>query len=314
MTLQLISRPEMLNATLHLGGTTIELADYAATGLLALAIGPRGKGKTNAGQVIAEQLSEQGWVSVLIDPEGELGSMYGAAVASPEALAALLESRTQPIVVVDAKTTYEFLPYGKVIAHAADQFRKPIFVMIDEGQVFSQNKHRKDGIGEAADLINDFAERGRKRALDLFITTHRYTGSVHRSLFYNKNLTLVGCQEDPTVWSSLAPQFRASKIEYSDLNALSTGEFFCLSSRGTEKIKMPMAKALKAVAKPAKKVKRALPATYREWSHALSSIPTQRLQALTPALTDFLGALAGLTLQQVQSGTRALQDEMESRA
>jgi hypothetical protein len=145
-----ISRPEMLTATLNLGGATIELADYAATGLLALAIGPRGKGKTNAGQVIAEQLSEQGWISVLIDPEGELESMYGAAVASPEALAVLLESRTQPIVVVDAKTTYDFLPYGEVISQAADQFRKPIFVMIDEGQVFSQNKHRKDGIGEAA--------------------------------------------------------------------------------------------------------------------------------------------------------------------
>lgn len=314
MSRNVISRPEMHTATLNLGGAPIELADYAATGLLALAIGPRGKGKTNAGQVIAEQLSEQGWISVLIDPEGELESMYGAAVASPEALSTLLERRTQPIIVVNAKTTYDFLPYGEAISRAADTFRKPIFLMIDEGQIFSQNKTRKNGVGESADLINDFAERGRKRALDLFVTSLRYTGSVHRSLFNNKNLTLVGCQDDPTVWSSLAPQFRSSKIEYGDLNALATGEFFCLSTRGTEKIKMPMAKALKAVAKPAKRVKRVLPATYREWSHALSNIPAERLQALTPAVTAFLGALAGLTSQQTQSGTRALQDELEARA
>ena len=42
---------------------------------------------------------------------------------------------------------------------------------------------------------------GRKRALDLFITALRYTGTLHRSIFSNKNLTLIGCQEDPTAWA-----------------------------------------------------------------------------------------------------------------
>jgi hypothetical protein len=66
-----IQRTEMFGATLALGGAPIDLSDYATTGLLAVAVGPRGNGKTNAGLLMAEQLSAQGWVSVLIDPEGD---------------------------------------------------------------------------------------------------------------------------------------------------------------------------------------------------------------------------------------------------
>src|SRR3546814_8805841 len=100
------------------------------------------------------------------------------------------------------------------ILEAAEKFRKPVFVVIDEGHIFSGAK--RGNTSEAACIINQFAERGRKRALDLFVTAHRYTGSIHRSLFANKNLTLIGCQEDPTAWAALAPQFRASKIEFKD--------------------------------------------------------------------------------------------------
>jgi hypothetical protein len=86
MKRSVIRRDEMLGATLELGGTPIALDEYATTGLLSVAIGPRGNGKTNAGLLMAEQLSEQGWVSVLIDPENELESLYGDAVADPDAL------------------------------------------------------------------------------------------------------------------------------------------------------------------------------------------------------------------------------------
>lgn len=313
MKRSVIQRTEMFGATLNLGGPPIEMDEYATTGLLAIAVGPRGKGKTNAGLVMAEQLAEQGWVSVLIDPEGELESMYGDAVKDPRELAKRLKDRNKPIVVVNARDVLEFAPYGRVVLEAADTYRKPIFLMVDEGQMFSQNKRRKDGVGEATDLINDFAERGRKRALDLFLTAHRYTGSIHRGIFSNKNLTLVGCQEDPTVWSSLAPQFRQSKITYNDLNSLATGEFFCISSRGMEKIKMPMAKALKAVAPAARTVKRALPSTFRQWSHAMRNLSTERLEALTDPVVNLLGAVAGLSTQQMLSGSRALQDELDSR-
>ena len=73
----------------------------------------------------------------------------------------------------------------------------------------------------------------------------------------------------------LAPQFKASKIEFADLNALTPGQFFCLSRHGVEKIRMPMAAALKAVAPKAKPVTKALPATFNEWSRAMSQIPTE---------------------------------------
>ncbi|MBN8909716.1 MAG: hypothetical protein J0H99_24660, partial [Rhodospirillales bacterium] len=86
MKRNVIRRDEMLGAPLELGGTPITLDEYATTGLLAVAIGPRGNGKTNAGLLMAEQLSVQGWVSVLIDPEAELESLYGDAVADPEQL------------------------------------------------------------------------------------------------------------------------------------------------------------------------------------------------------------------------------------
>jgi hypothetical protein len=314
MKRNVIRRDEMLDAHLNLGGRPIDLGEYATTGLLAVAVGPRGNGKTNAGLLMAEQLAAQGWVSVLIDPESELEALYGDAVASPEQLYAALKARDTPILVVSAQDASAFVPYGRAILEAADEFRKPVFVVIDEGQLFSASKKRSGDIGEAADIINEFAGRGRKRALDLFITALRYTGTLQRSLFANKNLTLIGCQEDPTAWSALAPQFKASQIEFTDLNALAPGEFFCFSRGGVEKIKMPMAAALKAVAPKAKPVIKALPATFNQWSKAMSATPTDRLSALTDPVIDLLSAVAGLTHQQTLAGRSALQDELEIRA
>ncbi|MHB8388338.1 MAG: hypothetical protein ACYDDA_08710 [Acidiferrobacteraceae bacterium] len=221
--------------------------------------------------------------------------------------------RQQPIIVVAAKDAAAFIPYGHTLIEVADQHRKPIFIMIDEGQLFSQPKRRKAETGGAADLVNQFAERGRKRALDLFLTAHRYTGSIHRSIFANKNLSFIGRQEDPTAWAALAPQFRSSKVEFSDLAALSPGEFFCFSRRGLSKIRMPMAAALAPVARKAKAVKPMLPATFSQWDRAMRDIPTERLQALTDPVVTLLGAVAGLSAQQMLSGTRALQDEIEAR-
>lgn len=311
-------RTEMVDAILNLGGDPIDLSEYATTGLMAVAVGPRGKGKTNAGLLMAEQLADQGWVSVLIDPEGELEAMYGDAVASPGKLREGLRDRQQPILVVAAKDAGEFVPYGQVILEAADEYRKPIFLMIDEGQLFSVSKRGrpKDAadICDSADIINQFGERGRKRSLDIFLTAHRFTGTLHRSVFVNKNLTLVGCQEDPTSWSALAPLFRSSKISFSDLNALSTGEFFCFSYRGIEKVRMPMAAALKKVAPKAKAPKRALPATFSQWNRAMREIPTGRLQALTDPVVSLLGSAAGLSMQQMMAGQRALDEELEVRA
>lgn len=307
-------RDEMLGATLELGGTPIALNEYTTTGLLAVAVGPRGNGKTNAGLLMAEQLSAQGWISVLIDPENELESLYGDAVANPDTLRGALTRRDQPILVVNATDAGAFVPYGRAILDMADQHRNPIFVVIDEGQLFSASRKRSNGIGEAADIINEFAERGRKRALDLFITALRYTGTLQRTLFANKNLTLIGWQEDPTAWSALTPQFKASKIEFADLNALTPGEFFCLSRHGVEKIRMPMAAALKAVAPKAKPIVKALPTTFNQWSRAMGRIPTERLTALNEDVVKLLSTVAELAPQQVLAGQVALQDELEARS
>lgn len=314
MKRSVIRRDEMLGATLRLGGTPIALAEYATTGLLAVAVGPRGNGKTNAGLLMAEQLSAQGWVSILIDPEAELESLYGDAVPDPKALAAALERRDTPILVVNATDAGEFVPYGRAILEAADRHRKPIFLMIDEGRLFSASRRRSGGIGEAADIINDFAERGRKRALDLFITALRFSGTLQRTLFANKNLTLIGWQEDPTAWSALAPQFKASRIEFADLNSLTPGEFFCLSRSRVEKIRMPMAAALAAVAPKARPAAKTLPATFSQWTRAMSTIPPERLAALTEDVTALLGAVAELPPQQMLAGLTALQDEREGRS
>jgi hypothetical protein len=250
---------------------------------------------------------------VFIDPEEEMEELYGAAVKDPDELRARLADRKQAILVVCAHDAEEFVPYGEAILEASDAHRKPIFVMIDEGQLFSATRKRDKAVGRASDIVNEFVGRGRKRALDLFITALRYTGTLNRSVFSNKNLTLIGCQEDPTVWSALAPQFRSSKIEYADLNALGPGEFFCLSRRGCEKVRMPMAGALRNVAPKAKVVRRALPTSFSQWDRAMVEIPLKRLQVLTDPVTSLLGAVAGLSAQQMATGANALQDELASR-
>jgi hypothetical protein len=314
VTRAVIQRDVLLGAVLDLGSVAIDLSEYATTGLRIVTVGPSGIGKTNAGLLIAEQLAEQGWVCVLVDPEGEIASMYGPAVASVDALRERLQKRDKPFLVVSAEDAGEFIPYGRAILEAADRHRKPIFVMIDEGQVFSAPKKRKGDIGEAADIVNQFAERGRKRALDLFLTATRFTGSLHRSIFANKNLSLIGCQEDPTAWAALAPQFRSSRIEFNDLAALAPGEFFCFSRRGVEKVRMPMARELKRVAPKAKASKPKLPTSFSQWDRAMRETPTPRLRALTDPVVALLGAVAGLSSQQMLSGARALQDELETRA
>lgn len=313
MKRDVLVRSEMVGATLELGGRPIELIDYARTGLLAVAVGPRGNGKTNAGLLMAEQLSTQGWVSILLDPESELESLYGNAVESPEQLAQKLSTREDPIVVVCAADATAFIPYGRVILAAAEDHRKPLFVMIDEGQLFSAPRSRQGDIGEAADIINEFAGRGRKRALDLFITALRYTGTLHRTIFGTKNLTLIGCQEDATAWSALAAQFRGTGIDFKDLNALSPGEFFCISRRGTEKVRMPMAKALKAVALSTPAPRKSIPTTFSQWDQAMREIPTRRLQALNQPVIDLMASIVGLTHQQLLAGQAALQGELETR-
>jgi DNA helicase HerA-like ATPase len=308
-----IQRKELMDAVLDFGTVAIDLSDYVTTGVRIVTVGPSGIGKTNAGLLVAEQLSKQGWICVLIDPEGEIASMYGPAVADVDDLRKRLAKRDRPLVVVSARDASEFVPYGHAILEAVDRYRKPIFVMIDEGQVFSAPKKRESDIGEAADIVNELAERGRKRALDLFLTAHRFTGSLHRSIFSVKNLTLIGRLEDPTAWSSIAPMFRASKIEFGDLAALGSGEFFCFIRGGVEKIKMPMAEALKRVAPKAKAVKPKLPSTFSQWDRAMREMPVERLRALTGPVVGLLSTVAGLSSQQMLSGARALQDELEGR-
>jgi hypothetical protein len=263
-----ITRKEMIGATLALGGTPIDLSAYATTGLRIVAVGPSGSCKTNAGLLIAEQLVAQGWVAVIVDPEQEIASLYGDAVEDAEDLRGRMLQRKDPIMVVSARNAAEFIPYGKAILDVADKTRRPTYVALDEGQLLSMPRRRKtadgdESAGEASDIVNQFAERGRKRALDLFLTAHRFSASLHRTVFTNKNITLIARQEDPMAWASLAAQFRGSKIEYSDLSSLAPGEFFCFSRDvGMEKIKMPMSEALKRVAPKAKAVKPKLPTTF----------------------------------------------------
>lgn len=308
-----IERTELMGAVLDFGSVAVDLSEYATTGLRIVAVGPSGIGKTNVGLLVAEQLAQQGWVSVLIDPDGEIASMYGEAVAGVDALRDRLTLRDQPIVVVSAKDATEFIPYGRMLLEAAEEYRKPIFLMIDEGQVFSAPKKRKGDIGIASEIVNELAGRGRKRALDLFLTALRFTGSLHREIFANKNLSLIGCQEDPTAWASLAPQFRSSNIEFNDLAALAPGEFFCFSRRGVEKIRMPMAEQLKRVAPKAKALKPNLPATFSQWDRAMRELPTLRLRSLTDPIIALLGSVSGLSPQQMLSGARALADELGDR-
>lgn len=313
MSRGVIQRKELDGAVLDFGSVAIDLSEYSTTGLRIVTVGPSGIGKTNAGLLIAEQLGAQGWISVLVDPEGEIESMYGKAVAGVDELKLRLQKRDRKFVVVSAEDASEFIPYGRAILEAADEHRQPIFLMVDEGQVFSAPKKRKGDVGEASDIVNQFAERGRKRALDLFLTATRFTGSLHRSIFGNKNLSLIGRQEDPTAWAALAPQFKASKIQFNDLAALEPGEFFCFSRRGVERVRMPMAEELKRVAPKAKAVKPKLPGTFSQWDRAMREIPTPRLRVLTPSVIGLLGAVAGLSSQQLLSGARALQDELGDR-
>lgn len=312
----LFRRDELLTSSLDLGSTQLDLADYSTTGLRIVAIGPSGIGKTNAGLLVAEQLAGQGWQCVLMDPEGEIAALYPDVITSPAELEAHLVERTgAPIVVVPVRDAADFLPYGQVVMKAADEVRKPIFLMLDEGQIFSTSRRRgrEDVLGEASDLVNDMLGRGRKRALDAFLSAPRFSGTLSRGVFGNKNLTFIGRQEDPSVWFGLAPMFKGSGLGYAETAALGNGEFFVFSRRGVEKIAMPMAAALAAVAPKATRVRSNRPTTFAAWDTALRGIPTVGLRALTPPVVGLLGAIAGLSAQQLAAGSRALADELATR-
>lgn len=307
-----------LGSALRLGSLTIPLADYATTGLRIVTVGPSGIGKTNAGLLVAEQLAAQGWVSVLMDPEGQIADLYkdredAEILVDAGKLEAHLRGRHHPILVVKVRHADAFVTFGRVVMRVADETRQPVFLMVDEAQMFSASRKRKEAIGEATDLTNDMVERGRKRALDLFFTCHRFSGTLNRSIFHNKNLTFVGRQEDPTAWSALAPQFKGSAIGFAELSALAPGEFFCFSRRGVEKVVMPMAAALEAVAPPAPRVTPARPSTFQQWDRALRQIADERLLQLTPPVVDLLARVSGLTAAQIAAGNQALADEIGAR-
>jgi hypothetical protein len=309
-------RQEFTAAALDLGTVSIDLQDYATTGLRVVAVGPSGIGKTNGGLLIAEQLAAQGWYAVLMDPEGEISELYPTVLTTPDALERHLAERTgEPIAVVPVRDAAAFLPFGQVVMAAADELRRPIFLMLDEGQIFStsRRKGREDVLGQASDLVNEFIQRGRKRALDLFLSAHRFSASLNRAVFGSKNLTLVGRQEDPSSWFALAPMFKGSGIDYADVAALSPGEFFCFSRRGVEKVVMPMAAALAQVAPKATTVRPQRPSTFSQWDRAIREIPTERLKRLTPPAVALLGTITGLSTQQLATGARALHDELAAR-
>ena len=162
MSHAVIQRDEMLTAQLDLGGAPIDLAEYATTGLLA-AVGPRAVWARPT-RVVDGRAARGAGLGRRADRPGERdGVVYGAAVRDAEHLGSLLETREQPMIVVTARDAAEFLPYGRAILDAAERIRKPLFVVIDEGQLFSATKKRKEDVGEAAEIINEFAGRGRKR-------------------------------------------------------------------------------------------------------------------------------------------------------
>ncbi len=77
---------------------------------------------------------------------------------------------------------------------------------------------------------------------------------------------------------------------------------------------MPMADPLKRVAPKTRAVKQILASTFSQWDLAMRELPTKRLHAITDSVLALLGAVAGLSSQQLLSGTRALHDELEGRA
>lgn len=313
MARHVIQRTELADAIIDLGSIVVDLADYMTTGLRAVCVGPSGIGKTNVSLVLAEQLSEQGWVSVLIDPEGEIASLYGPAVKTPAELAERLRLRDVPIVVVSATSPTQFLPYGEVLLQAADEHRKPLFVVLDEGQLFSAPRSRQGDIGAAADLVNDMAQRGRKRALDMCVTALRFSNSLHRAVFSGANLLLVGSQQDPAAWPALAPKFRGTGLDFNDLTALAPGEFFVFGRRGVDKTRAPMSEALSKVAVAAPPVRPALPSTYSQWDRAMRAIPRRRLECLDDEVVTLLSTIAGLKATEMTAGRAALADELASR-
>jgi hypothetical protein len=311
------NRDHYQDAQLQIGSVTLRLIDYATTGMRAITVGPSGIGKTNTGLVFAEQLSRQGWVCVVMDPEGEVSELYqdreAEIVGDTTELEQHLSTREHPLLIVKTRDADEFVEYGQVVMAVADTLRKPIFLFVDEGQMFSASRGKRKTLGEASDLINDMVERGRKRNLDLFFTAHRFSGSLHRSVFTNRNICFVGRQEDPTAWQPLAPLFQNTSIGFGELSALAPGEFFCFSRRGVEKVYVPMADALAAAAPPATIVPLVRPVTYSQWDRAMRAVPTARLQRLTPFVVDLMSGIVGLSAKQIQAGYAALSDELQAR-
>lgn len=311
MKRELIRRDEFLGASLKLGAATVDLASYAATGFRMVVAGPSGCGKSNAMMLAMEQFVALGWVAVIVDTEGEAEGLYGDAVSSPEELHDLLRSRARPVIVVSASEPAEFIPYAEQVLLAADTYRKPLLLVIEETQLFwavGRSSTRTD-IGRSTALLYDIASRGRKRCLDLIASTTRPSGITGSG----SNLNLFGQTQDSRAWEALRTTFRGTNLGFGDLMALSPGEFFCFGPRGLDKVRLPLAKSLSHIALKAPARKATLPGTFRQWDRAMRSIPTERLQALTPEVVSLLCVVAGVAPDQKSEGSRALSDELVAR-
>jgi hypothetical protein len=72
--------------------------------------------------------------------------------------------------------------------------------------------------------------------------------------------------------------------------------------------------ALRKVAPKASAAKQALPTSFVQWDRAMRALPTEHLRAISAEVAALLGAIAGLSPQQMQTGHRALADELASGA
>ena len=156
-----IQRDELVGAMLDFGSVAIDLSEYATTGLRTVTVGPSGIGKTNAGLLIAEQLAEQGWICVLVDPDGEIESMYGDAVGGITASEAGREIGAYLIVfqAIKGKT----LPARRVgrlwvIPHAAWKAWKAKRTFPPKGYV--QLSRIKRPLGIRSDKLSEWARTG----------------------------------------------------------------------------------------------------------------------------------------------------------
>lgn len=263
------------------GRFEIDTADYTDDGHRDAVFAASGMGKSYLTGVLLEQMLDAGAVVFVLDPEGEyhtLSEHYPMLIiggdkrntkldldtVTPESFIQLstivLKEGVSVVLDLSARprpqqqTAFIYAVDSLFSAMDAEEFRRPIKLVVEEARIFAPQSGMKDLVNlegkTSLSVLQDVATRGRKRGLHLLTATQRPAG-LNKDISSQCNRYWFGGVKDARDCNALKPYLDEAGVTPEEIRALQKGQFFFYGAGQTVKIRVKERKCRHAGKTPA---------------------------------------------------------------